>query len=268
MYRHLIGIMPKTAGFDSDAQAFFTATGITDATIKTAINNLVVAMKGYSIWTKCDAIYPFVGGSAALHKWNLKNPVDADAQFRIVFSGTATHDANGYTPNGTTGYGDTKYNGNTAGRNDNSHLSVYVRTNTAAADKTEISAYNGGGDYWAIKARQAGDTGFYGMYNFATNGFIQVAGVTDARGFHINSRRGATDGEAYTNGVSIGTDTSNSGPNIPNVVVHIGKRSDSAASFTDRNIAFASMGQGLTDTEAANYYTAVQAFQTTLSRQV
>jgi hypothetical protein len=28
------------------------------------------------------------------------------------------------------------------------------------------------------------------------------------------------------------------------------------------------MGQGLTDTEAANYYTAVQAFQTTLSRQV
>jgi hypothetical protein len=32
--------------------------------------------------------------------------------------------------------------------------------------------------------------------------------------------------------------------------------------------AFASIGDGLTNTEAANFYTAVQAYQTTLSRQV
>jgi hypothetical protein len=34
------------------------------------------------------------------------------------------------------------------------------------------------------------------------------------------------------------------------------------------NYALASIGDGLTDTEAANYYTAVQTFQTTLGRQV
>jgi hypothetical protein len=38
--------------------------------------------------------------------------------------------------------------------------------------------------------------------------------------------------------------------------------------YTDRECAFASIGDGLTDTEAANFYTAVQAYQTTLSRQV
>ena len=32
--------------------------------------------------------------------------------------------------------------------------------------------------------------------------------------------------------------------------------------------AFASIGDGLTDTQASNFYTAVQAMQTTLSRQV
>jgi hypothetical protein len=37
---------------------------------------------------------------------------------------------------------------------------------------------------------------------------------------------------------------------------------------SQRNCAFASIGDGLTDTEAANFYTAVQAYQTTLGRQV
>jgi len=39
-------------------------------------------------------------------------------------------------------------------------------------------------------------------------------------------------------------------------------------SYSNAEIAIASIGDGLTDTEAANFYTAVQAFQTTLSRQV
>ena len=38
--------------------------------------------------------------------------------------------------------------------------------------------------------------------------------------------------------------------------------------FSSKECAFASIGDGLTDTQASNFYTAVQAFQTTLSRQV
>jgi hypothetical protein len=41
-----------------------------------------------------------------------------------------------------------------------------------------------------------------------------------------------------------------------------------AAKFSDRQCAFASIGDGLTDTQASDFYTAVQAFQTTLSRNV
>jgi hypothetical protein len=38
--------------------------------------------------------------------------------------------------------------------------------------------------------------------------------------------------------------------------------------FTNRETAFASIGDGLTDAEAASFYTAVQKYQTTLGRQV
>ena len=38
--------------------------------------------------------------------------------------------------------------------------------------------------------------------------------------------------------------------------------------YTPHQNAFTSIGDGLTDTEAANLYTAVQAFQTALNRQV
>ena len=44
--------------YDPDAQAFFTASGLTGATNLTAINQLVIDLKGYGIWTKMKAIYP------------------------------------------------------------------------------------------------------------------------------------------------------------------------------------------------------------------
>ena len=76
-----------TPAIDPDAQAFLTAAGITDATITSAINTLVVDLKGYNIWTKMKAVYPFVGGTAAAHKFNLKNPLFALLQSsRFVLS--------------------------------------------------------------------------------------------------------------------------------------------------------------------------------------
>ena len=54
------------------------------------------------------ALYPFVGGTATSHKFNLKDPRDLDAAFRLQFNGGWTHNSNGVTPNGTNGYADNK----------------------------------------------------------------------------------------------------------------------------------------------------------------
>ncbi len=78
-----VGVRVASGGTDADAQAFITATAITDLTQQTAINTLVTQLKTYGIWTKMKALYPFVGGTATAHKFNLKDPRDLDAAFRL-----------------------------------------------------------------------------------------------------------------------------------------------------------------------------------------
>lgn len=76
----------NVVGYDSDAEAFFTAASITDDTQKTAVNQLVLDLKAAGVWTKSKVIYPFVGGTTGTHKYNLKNPLDTDGAFRITFT--------------------------------------------------------------------------------------------------------------------------------------------------------------------------------------
>lgn len=68
---------------------------------------------------------------------------------------------------------------------------------------------------------------------------------------------------AYTNGVLQGTATNNS-----SVLANATMVLANGYSPSPFECAFASIGDGLTDTEAVNFYTAVQRFQTTLGRQV
>jgi len=49
-----------TASFDSDYQAFITATGITEPTQSAALETLVSDLKSYGLWSKMKAVYPMV----------------------------------------------------------------------------------------------------------------------------------------------------------------------------------------------------------------
>ena len=76
---------------------------------------------------------------------------------------------------------------------------------------------------------------------------------------------------SWKNGIKQGeissTPSINTG-NIYNYTLGSYNFNGTAEAFSTKQAAFASFGDGLTDTEAANYYTAVQAFQTTLGRNV
>ncbi|MGA1049840.1 MAG: hypothetical protein ACO3UU_17695, partial [Minisyncoccia bacterium] len=91
--------------------AFFTAeagAGVTlSDTEKTAINTLVVNLKAANIWTKMKALYPFIGSTATSQKFNLINPADTNAAFRLSFQGGWTHSSTGALPNGTNAYAET-----------------------------------------------------------------------------------------------------------------------------------------------------------------
>lgn len=253
-------------GYDADAQAFFTAAGISDDTQKTAVNDLVVALKADGIWAKCIALYPFVGGSSSSHAVNLKNPGTYD----ITWGGTVTHDSNGITGNGTTGYGNTGVTPNSHLSLDDNHISIYCRTtgaNEAKGDMGSVAA--AGSSYYAMYIRYT--NAFLGYMPGASGGDDMSAGNTDAQGFYIATRTSSTHLEGYKNGSSIATETgSRSAGSMPSIAMYIcgvnfnGSLTEPSA----RNYAFASAGSGLTDTEAANFHTAVEAYQDALSRGV
>jgi hypothetical protein len=249
---------------DPDAQAFLTASGITDATITSAINTLVLDLKSYGIWSKMKAIYPFVGGTASTHKWNLKDPQDTNGAFRLSFSGGWTHSANGALPNGTNAFADTFLIPNNSLSLNSTHISGYVRNNLTAnapiLSTENATSYTNGLYIWP---RWNGPN----QYSVRTNdNTSQVGASTDSRGFHITSRTASNSKKYYKNNTTIFSQTTAStGLNVSSI--YIG-RSRNNVNWGVFETAFASIGDGLTDTEAANFYTAVQNMQTTLNRQV
>ena len=257
------GILARTAsggGVDPDAQAFITAAGITNPTQQGAINTLVVALKGYSIWTKFKAIYPIVGGSASSHKWNLKDPRDLDAAFRLTFATGWTHSSNGMTPNGAT-YANTFLNTSTQ-LNVNSHsFGMYSRTNNTTGSQA-IGSFDNIPRF--LQNNLA-------LGNFVSGLVSSIISYTanPSTSLLMLSRTSSTLSKAFRAGVLLGQETVAMGT-LPPFNFYLGARNDagSAAVYSLHQCAFAFIGDGLTDTDAANFYTAVQAYQTTLSRQV
>jgi hypothetical protein len=245
---------------DPDAQAFITAAAITDPTQQAAINQLVVDLKGYSIWTKMSAIYPFVGGTATTHKFNLKNPLDTNAAFRLVFSGGGTHSVNGYQTNGVNAFAETYYNPSTNLTSQNSnHISIYSRTNNQGG----IDMGGGFGSVLVDLELNYASTSY--NWNMAAN-FSHTN--SNSTGFYVNTRTASNAFKLLKNGSTVlGSSTGAAGATKPNITYHIGKRNYDPL-WTNRQYAFASIGDGLTDAEALNFYTAVQAFQTALNRNI
>jgi hypothetical protein len=261
------GLFVNEYPFDIDANKFLNAANINDIRIKKAINKLVINLKAANIWTKMKAIYPMVGGTATAHKFNLKNPADTDAAFRLTFAGGITHSSTGITGNGTNGYANTQFNPSVSSTLNNTHISFYSRTNndTTAID---VGNSNGSGGQWLMALRFTGVGTISDQYN-STTGRITTA-QSDSRGLFIGTRTTSAIHKAFKNGIQIGstnTGASGSFQNL-NITLLAQNQNNIPLSYSTRECAFASIGDGLTDAEALALYNATQTFNTTLGRQV
>jgi hypothetical protein len=259
-------IFDSTSGpsLDPDAQAFITAASITNPTQQSAINTLVVDLKGYSIWDKMKAIYPIVGGTAATHKWNLKDPRDLDAAFRLTFSSSWTHSSTGMTP--TNAFADTKYNLSANSTTSNVSAGVYLRTNAVTAG-TPIGAIDGTFLGLQITPKFTDNNTYYGSNDSIATGSGNY--VTNTQKLFITNREGIGSKRLYRDGVSINTATPTTNA-APNFTVYLGARNYAGIGngYDSRELAFSFLGDTLTATDVTNLTTVVQAFQTTLGRQV
>lgn len=235
---------------DADADAFIAAAAITNTTQKSAINQLVVDLKGYGIWSKMIAIYPFVGGSGSMHSYNLKNT----AVGQLTYTSGISHGALGIAGNNV-GYANTGLKATTMGISQNSaSAGVYLQAYTP----NQVFQYGTFGNFALYKA------GIYDIYPLVNNSLAPNVTVSVNDGFMQSSRMRSTEvlfkhkGNTVVSKLSTSTALNASDFWICNANNYGG---------STNYISFMYIGTGLSVTEMNDYYTAVQTFQTTLGRQ-
>lgn len=258
-----LGLSPRdysvaggAVAYDADALAFFTAASITDTTQKNAVNQLVLDLKSASIWTKMKALYPIVGGVASSHAVNLKTP----GTYNLTFATGWTHASTGMTP--LNAYADTNLAFSSVLNQNSISMSAYSRTNKIGSP---IMGAIQAGVYSQIYPYQGSNT--WGVEGINSTSYM-TATTSDSLGFYQAIRQNSTTIRIIKNTtISNYTDSSTGNQSI-NIYLGARNNNNTASSFDTRQIAFSSIGDGLTDAEASSFYTAVQTYQTTLGRQV
>ena len=250
--------------FDADAQAFYdrvtAAGGTLSQTEKDAVNTLTLNLKSVGVWTLLKAIYPMVGASAAACSQNLKS-----SSFTGTFSSGWTFASSGITPNGTSTFMDTSLIPSTSLALNSGHCSVYIRTNVeeATCDIGTTNGTFGAADEILLMSRYTG-LGFVPVYT-------QYGGAianSDSRGLFITNRNSSSITTGFKNNSKIYTAGQVSAI-LSGLPFTLGcQNATSKIRFASKQYAFSSIGDGLTDTNASDLYSAVQTFQTSLSRQV
>ena len=261
----LIRPIIESSDYDIDARAYFAAnTAITSPLDKRAISDFYGGLKSDGIYTKIKAMYLPIWGSASASKWNLKDPRDLDAAFRLTFATGYTFSSGGMLPNGTSAYADTFLAPSSAYPSaDSKHLSFYSRTNAATSNSSStIGSDNGSTGYCRMTVRGASNqlAHVYG----GTNGTFATT-ETSSLGFYLANRSTSTASQLYKNGSLVGNGNLTIGTTsqITQTLLISAARSGGIITYYDnKECAFASIGDSLTSTEVTNYNTRVNTLMT------
>ena len=259
--------------FDYDVQNFILTAQLTNLTHQSAINTLITSLKNNGLWDKFYAIYPFIGGTASSHKYNLKDPKDLDSSYRLSFLGGGwIHDSNGITPNGSSSYANTFVRPSTTfNTTDLNHLSYYSKTDSAVAFEYAMGVtVTGFSNHSMIIRRDNNSSFFFSDYNTGVSYRAASGTTTNGQGFYIGTQQG-TSIKLYRNTTLLSSNSTATGNlSLATDYISLGgiNINGTTQNFTNKNCAFASIGKKLTDSEVTTFYNIVQAYQTTLGRQV
>lgn len=270
LFQNMARLQVKASNYEPEAKAFF-AKGVAlgeaplSATDKDYVNDWFKSVKDAGFYSKLKVVRLFVGGTAV---WHSINAVDVD-NHQATFGGSPTHDSNGITYNGTNQWMDSNYaRSNLAA--DSFSMGVYSRTSGITGYDQGIEDTGGSNRSIWIGNRVSGDR-FQTSYGNWTH---DETGITDGSGFFSISAvaSGAnTVVDKYINGISVDNNTqTTSGIGISTLDIFDGALNSNGAAnyYSNRNMCFSFIAEGLSTTEMADLYTAVQALQVALSRNV
>ncbi len=247
--------------YDPDAQAYFNAnTAITSPSDKNEINNFYLGLKSDGIYSKLKAMYLPIWGSAATCKWNLVNPLDTNAAYRLTFSTGWTFSSNGMTP--LNAYSDTFLITNTAFATDhNKHLSFYNQINVTATNSSSIGSDNAAAGWCRMSVKSGSNAAIvFG----GTNGTGTVANA-DSRGFYIGNRPTSTTAQLYKNGTLIqngGVANGTSSQLAISLLIGAARSSGAIVYYDNKKCSFASIGESLNSTQQLNFSLRVNTLMT------
>ena len=241
---------------DADATNFINAAKITDTAQKKAIQSLVKDLKDSSLWGKFMAIYPFVGGTEASTKINLKDPRDLDEAFRITYHGTPVIAATGVLFPTTSDYADTHLYDSLLTYNDNS-ISFFSRTQNTVSGY-DMGCHDNIAPFNQITIYHESNGSAYFGFNFwtptpaNTKGLFMFSAIGDKVFW-------------FENGIATKQKDSSAVDEFTNFPMLIGWCQNATAGG-QRECGFSTIGKGLTEAEALTFYNIVAKYQNELKR--
>ena len=257
---------------DSDSSKIIEAVRSTGVVITEAmrlyVDYIVSNMKAIGTWDLCNAVYGFVGGTAASHKFNWKNPIDTDGAYRLVFNGSGTHTSFGYKGNGSTAFANTFFASNllTVGNNSMSYYSTENTASTTGA--TEMGALIGGVGDTRLSVNISSIIRYISTNSTIIDG-INCVLYGGNKGYTIGNIS-SNNITVYKNGVNLplSTTLNSSVGALSSMNIYINGANFNGALLgpTHRTSGFASIGAGLTDTQALQQSQIVTNAQLILNR--
>ena len=255
--------MPNGLGFTKMACVYMArvveAGGTTPSvSVQHAVEDLTII--AHSIFgSNAYAVYPLYGGNAASHAINLMG-----SKYTMVWVDTVTHSSFGITGDGATGYGSTGLNMKTVFSPVRFSFGGYVRSNSAA------DVYDMGGQATSqgalIKARTVAGN-FVSTTGSLGGGVTQIStAVAASTGLFVAQRSDHVISGQIRNGVLLAQDA-DAWSVMPDLNFAVGAAAG-LGTPSARNLAFAFVCISTSYANQTTWYNAVQAFQTTLGRQV
>lgn len=247
--------------YTAEARALFARmTTAPNSARKKLINRTIKQLKAAGLWAKMDALYFLAAADeqAALLNWK-------GATYNLTKTGSPAFNADrGFTGQDTggspvaSGYLSTGFTPSTAGGHfvlNSASLAVWSRTSAA----TSGTAIGGVFDYSLIGPRVNSSQGICGLNQSGSDTFSS----SDGSGLFNVSRVASGGTEIYRNGASVATIThASTGLLTEQVRILAGSQGSSVTEPWLGQAAFAAIGAGLDDTEAAALYAIVQPYMT------
>lgn len=262
-----VNVSTTNTVLDVDANAYMLASN--NGRWQPVINSLFTDLKSQDLYNKIPAFYPFLGTTAAQHKWNAKNPLDTNAAFRLQFFGGGTHSNLGYQCNGTNAYANT-FLVPSAVQNVNSNgLTITVGTNNnTIGEAIEIGANSSGTSLSYVIAKLNNST-FKRTASFNQDSTrADQVGVNDAKGVFTGSKTSSNLQKLIRNSVVLSTGAG--GGTLPSAKVYIGVLNigdSSRYGYSSQRIQFTAIHDGLTDAEVVALHTIIDNFETAIGRK-